>query len=252
MADIQVGVQLYTVRDQLEQDFAGTLNRCREIGYTHAEIAGLGSRPAVEFAKALDDAGLVPVACHFLVDLLEKNISEVIDDAKALNIEHVVCPWLPEERRADEAGWKRCAELLNKAGQACQDHGLQLSYHNHSFEFVKVGHRWAMDLLFEETDPACVGSELDTYWVKHGGEDPVAYIQKLTGRVPILHLKDMMDDADRSFGEVGEGILDWPAIFAAAEVAGTSYAIVEQDICPGDPFDSIAISARHLKQMGLA
>ena len=252
MASIQVGIQLYTVRDQLEQDFAGTLSKCRAIGYTHAEIAGLGARSATAFRQGLEDAGLTPVACHFVIDALEKNINGVIEDAKTLGIEHVVCPWLPEEMREGEAGWKHCAELLNAAGQACQAQGLRLSYHNHSFEFVKVGERWAMDLLFEETDPACVQSELDTYWVKHGGEDPVAYIQKLTGRVPILHLKDMMDDADRSFGEVGEGILDWSAIFTAAENAGTAYAVVEQDICPGDPLTSIATSLNNLTKMGYA
>jgi sugar phosphate isomerase/epimerase len=93
---------------------------------------------------------------------------------------------------------------------------------------------------------------LDTYWVKHGGEDPVAYIKKLSGRCPILHLKDMADDAERSFAEVGEGILDFPAIFAAGEKAGAVWAMVEQDICPGDPLDSIRTSLANLRKMGYA
>ena len=252
MTSIQIGVQLYTVRDQLEKDFAGTLRKCREIGYTHVEIAGLGSHSATGFKKGLDDAGLTPVACHFVIEALTENINTVIEDAKTLGIKHVVCPWLPEELREGEAGWKHCAELLNTAGQTCKAQGLQLSYHTHSFEFVKVGERWAIDLLFEETDPAYVQSELDTYWVRHGGGDPVAYINKLANRVPILHLKDMMSDSDRSFGEVGEGILDWTAVFAAAEKAGTAYAVVEQDICPGDPLASIATSLNNLKKMGYA
>ncbi len=252
MPSVNVGIQLYTVRDLLERDFAGTLARVREIGYTHGELAGLGKRSAAEAGKVCREAALTPVANHFPIEMLESSISRVVEDAKTLGVDYAVCPYLPEDRRSDEAGWRRSAEVLNAAGRALREAGVTFCYHHHSFEFVRVGGRYAFDLLFEETDARYVQCELDTYWIKHGGEDPAAYLRKLAGRCPLLHLKDMMPDEKRSFGEVGEGTLAWPDIFAAAEQAGAAWAFVEQDVCPGDPLRSIATSLENLKRMGYA
>lgn len=252
MSAITVGLQLYTVRDLLEKDFVGTLNKVRGIGYTHVELAGHGPYSAGDLKNVLTDAGLTPACDHCVIDRLENDINGAIDETLTLGVKYLVCPWLPEDRRTDESAWKRCAESLNRAGQACRDQGVQLCYHNHSFEFVRIGGRYALDLLYEETDPDCVQAELDTYWVQHGGEDPVAYINRLAGRCPILHLKDMADDPKRSFAEVGRGILDFPAIFSAADSAGTSYGMVEQDVCPGDPLESVTVSLRNLQEMGIA
>lgn len=249
---IPIAVQLYTVRDLLNVDVVGTLKRVRAAGYTLVELAGLGPYTPKELQRILADAGLTPVAKHTPIDRLEGDINAVIESAGELGVKHVVCPWLPDERRGSEAAWKACAASLNRAGQATLAHGIQLSYHNHSFEFVHVGRGYAFDLLFAEMDPKYVKSELDTYWVRHGGEDPVAYINRLSGRVPLLHLKDMARDEKRSFAEVGTGLLDFPTIFRAAQAAGTEYGIVEQDTCPGDPIDSITTSLRNLKNMGLA
>jgi sugar phosphate isomerase/epimerase len=219
----------------------------REIGYTRVEVAGLGAYSAQRYRATLADAGLTPIAAHWPIDDLESDINSVITSAEALGVRHVVCPYVPEERRADEADWRACAASLNAAGRACRERGLQLSYHNHSFEFVNIGGRFALDLLFAETDPEYVHAELDTYWVKHGGQDPVAYIRKLRGRCPLVHLKDMADDPSRTFAPVGTGTLDFPAILREAETAGCSYGIVEQDTCAGDPLDAVRISFEYLR-----
>lgn len=250
MSKPRLAIQLYTVRDQLAEDFVGTLRKVRDTGYSHVELAGYGPHKAAELKRILDDEGLTACSDHCPIDQLEANINRVIDNAGALEVGYVVCPYLPEDRRTDEAAWRACAQSLEKAGDALETCGIQLCYHNHSFEFVRVGDRYALDLLYDETTPAHLQAELDTYWVKHGGEDPIDYIKRLSRRCPILHLKDMADDADRSFAEVGEGILDFPAILAAAEKTGTIWAIVEQDVCPGDPFVSIATSLANLAKMG--
>jgi len=253
MAKPKIGVQLYTVQDLLAEDFVGTLRQVREIGYTHVELAGHGPYAAAELKTVLDDAGLTAACDHCPIDRLEGDaLKAAIDETLTLGIKYLVCPWLPEDRRRDEAGWKVSAAVLNEAGEACKGQGIQLCYHNHSFEFVRYGDRYALDLLYEETDAALVQAELDTYWVKHGGQDPIDYINKLAGRCPILHLKDMADDEKQSFAEVGTGILDFPAILRAAEAAGTVWAIVEQDLCSGNPLDSIKISLDNLRKMGYA
>jgi sugar phosphate isomerase/epimerase len=114
----------------------------------------------------------------------------------------------------------------------------------------EVDGEYGLDILYANSDPRWVQAELDTYWIQHGGENPTAYIKKYEGRAPLIHIKDMANDAGRSFAEVGAGILDWPSIFHAAEAGGAVAYIVEQDTCPGDPLDSIRISIENLKQWG--
>ncbi len=130
--------------------------------------------------------------------------------------------------------------------------GLGFVYHNHSWELERSDGRRILDILYEESDPQVFLSEIDTYWIQHGGGDPAAWIRRLQGRAPVVHLKDMaVRDGKPTFAEVGEGNLNWPAILAACREAGVAWYIVEQDTCPGDPFDSLALSFRNLRQMGL-
>jgi len=250
MAKLKIGLQLYTVRDLLARDFVGTLTEIADVGYTCVELADHGNLPAGRLKQVLDDVGLTPISDHCPIERLESDIRRAIDDALILGVKYLACPYLPAEYRKDEAGWRRCAELLDEAGRQCNSGGLQLCYHNHSFEFVRIDDRYALDLLYSQTDPDHLQAELDIYWVQHGGADPVAYLNKLAGRCPLVHLKDMADNADRSFAAVGEGILDFPAIIAAAEDAGSVWGIVEQDVCPADPMESIATSLMNLKKMG--
>jgi len=250
MTRLKIAIQLYTVRDLLKEDYVGTLMKVHDAGYKYVELADFGGYTATELKKIMDDVGLQPMAGHCPIEQLESNINQAIDDASALGIKYLVCPYLPSERRRDEAGWLQCARSLNIAGQACTNEGITFCYHNHSFEFVEIDKRTAFDLLYEETDSKYVQSELDIYWIQHGGGDPVEYIHKLSGRCPLIHLKDMTDDADCSFAAVGQGIFDFPEIIAAAERAGSVWGIVEQDICPTDPVESIALSLANLKKMG--
>ncbi|MHC4443242.1 MAG: sugar phosphate isomerase/epimerase family protein [Planctomycetota bacterium] len=250
MAKLKIGIQLYTVRDLLAGDFVGTLKRVRDIGYRYVELADHGGYPAEALKQILDDADLIPISDHCPIEQLQSDINQAIDETLALGVKYLACPYLPDDFRRDEAGWYRCAEILNRAGRACKDRGIQLCYHNHSFEFVRLGSRYAFDLLFDETDADYVQSELDVYWVEHGGEDAVGYINKLSGRCPLIHLKDMADDREGSFAAVGSGVLDFSAIISAAQVAGSVWGIVEQDICPVPALDCLADSLENLRELG--
>lgn len=250
MAKLPIGLQLYTLRELLAQDFIGTLEKVAELGYDGVEFAGYGNLEASELKKVLDDLGLVAAGAHVPLDMLENELSAVIDYNLEIGNKFVSCPWVAEDRRQSASDWKRIAESLNRIGEETKRNGIQLLYHNHAFEFEKFDGKYALDILFENTDPDLVQAELDVYWVYRGGEDPAEYIKKYANRVPVVHLKDVADDEEKSFAEVGEGILNLPSIFAAAESSGAQWYIVEQDICKRPPLESVKISINNLRQMG--
>ena len=249
MAQPYIALQLYTVRDEVGKDYAGTLKKVKEIGYDHVEVSTARPPAAAELKAMLDDAGLSACSIHAPMAGLESDLAKWIDFAQAVGIKELICPYMPEEYRQTKEGWLKVAGLMNGIGARCREAGLGLSYHNHSFEFQKFDGRCALDLFYENTEPENVHAQIDTYWVQHGGEDPVAYIRKCAGRMPILHVKDMADDQDRSFVEIGKGILDWPAIDQAAREAGVECYCVEQDRCwqDQDPIASSTTSLRFLR-----
>lgn len=242
-----IAVQLYTLRDLTSQDMAGTLAKVAELGYEGIEFAGYGNLQVEEAQRAAKEAGLKVVGNHTGFDALRNEFNKVIDDNLLLDNKYIVCPSLPNEQRTLE-GYADFGKELNELGARVNSAGMVLCYHNHDFEFEKFDGQYGLDLLYANSEPNLVQAEIDTYWVKKGGADPAAYVRQYSGRVPLLHIKDL--GADGKFAEVGNGSLDWPSIFAAAEEAGVTAYIVEQDVCPGDPIDSIRQSIENLKKMG--
>ena len=241
-------LQLYSVRDMTARDFAGTIKKVAGIGYKAVETAGYGNlKTAKEAKKALDDAGLKAVSGHFAIDLLENKIDQVVEDAQALEIDLVVCPFLPEDRRKDYAA---VAKVLDKAGLALHQYGVMLGYHNHDFEFKNPG-KSGLEVILENTQPHVMCAEVDVFWVKFAGLDPVALINKLGDRVRALHLKDMLEGPEKRFAPVGTGVIDFKAVLAAAEKTGVRYGIVEQDrTYDKATLDSITTSLANLKKLG--
>ncbi|HSV74759.1 MAG TPA: sugar phosphate isomerase/epimerase [Chthonomonadales bacterium] len=252
MGKLPIAVQLYTLRDDAAKDFPAVLKQVAGLGYAGVELAGTHGMAAADLKRLLDDLGLKAVGSHTGIEQLETELSAVLDYNEAIGNPYVVCPWMPEERRQSADGWKRAAETLAGIGEACQTRGMRLCYHNHAFEFERFNGATGLDILFGGAPAAALGSELDTYWVRYGGEDPVAYLRKLAGRVPLVHLKDMLGDESRGFAEVGEGVMDWPTIAAEAGAAGAEWLIVEQDVCQRPPIESVEISLRNLRRMGIA
>jgi sugar phosphate isomerase/epimerase len=263
MTASRLAAQLYTVREfaQTPQDLAATLKKVRAIGYTAVQVSGIGPIPHADVKAMLDDAGLVCCITHIPYERLWHDLPSVIEQHQLWNCKHVAIGSMPQSYRADgEAGFRRFAQEANRVGETLSRVGLTFSYHNHSFEFVRFGQQTGLDLLYAESDPRYLRAELDTYWVQHGGGDPTAWIRKMAGRMPVVHLKDMVmveggqdkwSGVAQAMAEIGEGNLDWEAILAACEEAGVEWYAIEQDVCRRDPFDSLRISYDNLRAMGL-
>lgn len=255
MAKTVIAAQLYTVRDFMKTpaDIAKSLKKVKEIGYGAVQLSGHGPVDDKELKKMVDDAGLIICATHTSYELIRDEPQEVIDQHKLFECKHPAIGGLPGEYRGAE-GYARFAKEASKAVKKLADVGLIFSYHNHSFELEKYGNRTGLQILYEESDPKLFNSEIDTYWVQHGGGDPAAWIRKLKGRAYLVHFKDMaLKDGKQLFAEVGEGNLNWPAILDACKEAGVEWYIVEQDLCyQRNPFDSLAISLKNMKAMGLS
>lgn len=258
MSQSTIGLNLYSLREfaQTPADIAQTLRKVKAIGYDYVQISGIGKIDPKELKRMLDSEGLGVCATHIALARLQTELDAVIDEHKLWGCEHAAVGAIPEAYRSAE-GYARFAREGSEIGRQLAAHGITFSYHNHYWEFERYNGRTGMDILFEDSDPAALGAEIDTYWVQYGGGDPAQWIEKMQGRIPLVHFKDMRIDTARAEGvhimlPVGEGTLNWPAILAACQKAGAQWHIVEQDWFPnGQPFESVATSLRNLKAMGL-
>ncbi|HEV2833533.1 MAG TPA: sugar phosphate isomerase/epimerase [Hanamia sp.] len=259
-----IGLQLYTVRDAMDKDPSATLAKVAQIGYTSLEGATYtgtqkfyGMTPA-EFKKVLKQNGLIIPSSHYrlgeeknkgaaLKGTLLHDWDRAIDDAAEVGIQYMVCAYLSNAERGDLDHYKKVVDQLNIAGERCKKSGIQLCYHNHDFEFVKQGDTYPYDILLS-ADKDLVKMEMDIYWVKKAGHDPIALFKKHPGRFPLWHVKDMDNTSAKDFTEVGNGIIDFKEIFKHKKESGMKYFFVEQDKCPGDPFDSISQSIAYIKK----
>ena len=259
-----IGLQLYTVRDAMGTDPLGTLQKVAQIGYNSVENATYtGSEKfygmdAATYKKVLNENGLVANSGHYRLGEEQEKGADVkgtilhdwqraVDDASAVGLKYMVCAYLSEYERGDLDHYKKLADIFNKAGETCKKSGIQFCYHNHDFEFKVQNGVFPYDVILEKTDKNNVKMEVDLYWIKKAGQDPLALFQKHPGRFPLWHVKDMSKEADQSFAAVGTGIIDFKTIFQHKDQAGMKYFFVEQDKCPGSPFDSIAQSYKFIK-----
>ena len=243
---IPISLQLYTLRDALQKSPLETLERVAQIGYQGIET-GLDNSP--EFMAKARELGLTITAAHVGLAALQSDVDGIIAKCAAMDTHFAILSWVAESERGSAENWQKLGRFLDEKGAQLHEGGITLCYHNHDFEFESFEGKYGLDWLLESASPQYLQAELDTYWVQTGGASPVEYLKKYAGRVPLLHIKDMTPGGD--FAEIGVGILDWPAIFASAQAQGVTSYIVEQDVCAGDPFDSIALSMENLRKMGL-
>ena len=255
MTNSIIAAQLYTVREftKTAEAVAETFQKIREIGYEAVQVSAFGPVDPKDVKQMLDDNGLVCCITHISYDRLKNDLPAVIEEHNLWNCRHVAIGSMPKQFRDGVEGIRRFAAEANEIGRQLAEANLTFSYHNHSFEFARAGETTMMDVLFNETDPRYVKAELDTYWVQHGGADPAAWIRRMKDRMPVIHLKDMtiQDHNTQVMAEVGEGNLNWPAILDACKEANVEWYAIEQDICQRDPFESLAISFRNLRAMGV-
>src|SRR5579859_24912 len=258
----RVGLQLYTVRSEMPKDFEGTIAKVAETGYKEVEFAGYFKHSPKDVRAIVDKHGLTAPSTHIGYDLIENKLPETLEDAHIIGCKYIVCPWIDEKQRTAD-GWKRAAELFNKAGEACEKAGIQFCYHNHSFEFSPVeglGGKLAYDYLLAETNPKFVKMEMDLCWISVAGKDPVSYFDKHPGRFPLVHVKDYVNDPNATssyagatgsvvfkgrLADVGKGTIDFKRIFSHSEKGGIKHYFVENDDAK-TPFEDIKISYDYL------
>lgn len=282
----KLGIQLYTLRDQLAKDVRGTIARVAQAGYEQVETFYGYNGPdstfwgltTEQFKALLQEHNLTTPSGHYqLNDYLTKGngndeaLKAQIAIAAAAGQEYLTVPvpplYLWDKYPVPVDDYKFMAAQLNKAGELCKQSKLKLAYHNHFWEFRRLpdGKSSAYDILLNETDPALVHFELDLFWAEKAGQDPVKLFEKAPGRFPMWHVKDISKAApsplpdtvgidinkiqnDIKFAEVGTGTIDFKAIFAQAKTAGVQYYFVEQDQITIDPFVSIKESADYIKK----
>lgn len=240
-----IGLQLYTVRSLMKDDFEGTIAQVAQLGYKEVEFAGYYERKPSEVRKLLDGLGLSAPAAHIGLETLQENLDEVIETSATIGHKYIICPWLPENQRNTE-GYKALADFFNTVGEACKKAGLRFAYHNHAFEFETKEGQVPYDILLHETDPELLDMEIDLFWIRKAGRDPLTYFANYPGRFKLCHVKDMTSSGDMT--SVGKGVIDFAGIFAKSEQAGLDHFFVEHDR-PDDPIESISASIEHLKNL---
>jgi sugar phosphate isomerase/epimerase len=242
-----IGIQLYTVRDAMAADFEGTLERLARMGYDEVEFAGYFGRSPARVRAILNGLGLEAPAAHIPLEALRDDLESTLDTAAAAGHTWIVCPWIaPEDRSPD--GYRRLADVLNRAGEAGRGVGLRVAYHNHEFELEPlIGEdTLPFELLLRRTDPALVDFELDLFWVSWADHHPLEWFARHPGRFPLVHVKDMDGSAERRMVDPGRGVIDFPAILDRREEGGVRHWFVEHDQ-PEDPFGTARVGLDYLR-----
>lgn len=266
-----IALQLYSVRDDMQADFYGTLKKVKAFGYNGVEFAGLYGKDPLEVKKMCEEIGLIPISAHVPFAGLMADMEAAIECYHKVGCKYVVVPGLAEEYRPGHEGFRTVIEGVKQIGAALKKYGMVLQYHNHDFEFVKLGGKYALDILYEEVGPDLLQTQLDTCWINVGGENPVDYVRKYAGRTPTVHLKDFVghksenmyaligiDEDEKKvtagkfeFRPLGKGVQNFPAIIEAAIEGGAGWFIVEQD-SPSmgyTPLECAEVSATYLKDV---
>ncbi|GIU73634.1 MAG: hypothetical protein KatS3mg004_0721 [Bryobacteraceae bacterium] len=260
-----LGVQLYTVRTLMPKDPRGTLAAIAGMGYEFVE-AGRGQ--LAQLGPVLKELKLATPSVGLELPLVTgapmpgnapKTLAEAVGPLPEMGVRFAVISYVGKPQRDEPGFYDRFTEQMNRAGEECRRLGVQLCYHHHSFEFDPATGRRPFDVLVEKFDPKVVQFEVDTFWLKIGGEDPARMLRRLKGRVSLVHLKDAARGAAveynegkvprEAFKEIGNGELDWPEILKACEEAGVKHYLVEQDWWPGDPLESLKQSIRYLRSL---
>ncbi len=269
---LPLGLQLYSVRDQLKTDYPGTLKQVAGLGYREVEAAGFYNLPPAQVKADMSAAGLRCVSAHYPASQLTQSLDAILDFHKRLGTARfIICAFpgfppgsnagnLPHPQQLDAFTldvWRWNARQFNAWGKKVRDAGLQFGYHNHTMEFKPQNGTVPYDLLLKETDPELVVMELDCGWVTVGGGSPEHYIRTYPNRIKMLHVKDFAPDAGHSSiaspppaAELGRGTADYPAIFQAVKPGSLQHIFVEQEDYPDMPWlEALRVDANYMKQL---
>jgi sugar phosphate isomerase/epimerase len=247
MKNIPIALQLFSLREESQKDFIGTLKKVSEMGYDGVEFANYGGLGAIDLKKTLDDYDLKAASSHVALTTLETDLEEVIGYQQEIGSKHIVCPYLPPERRSKE-DYYALIPILNKIGEQCFNAGITFSYHNHDFELFKLEDgETPLELLLTETNPKWVQTELDIYWITKAGHNPVEWIKQYENRTPLIHLKDMTTDGEQFFAELGTGGVNLDGVLKQGSLSNVEWWVIEQDQSRRTPLESVKLSIDYLK-----
>lgn len=242
--------QLYTLRNELQKDFPGVLRDLKKMGWSAVQIDGLQGYSAEEISSALKETQLKVAGMHIGVDRMTNDLDAVLEEAHLFGTKDFFCHYLEQEMQ-NIAGYRQVKEELLDVARKLTPFGYRVGYHNHDFEFnTMVEGKVALEYLLEPEGNQFIYPEIDTYWVKKAGYDPLTFIKKYANRMPILHLKDMTNDEKKDFAAIGTGSIDFKPILKWGEQNGVEWYAVEQDYCPNDdPMASLELSLKNLMDM---
>lgn len=244
-----IALQLYTLRDQLAQDYEGTIRAVAEMGYIGVETANMFGGSPASAAKLFNELGLTVTSAHSPLPLGDQK-QEVVDTVSALGCKRLILPWQQPELFQSLDGIKRVCDSLNEAAAVAKDYGLQVGYHNHWFEYQPVENGIPVDVMLEHLDPD-VFFQIDVYWVQTAGQNPAETVRRFGSRAPLLHIKDGPCQIEAPMTALGEGVVDIPSVIDAGTEA-TEWLIVELDRCATDMLEAVSKSYQYLIDRGLA
>lgn len=246
----QVAVQLFTLRDHLQtvDDYADSLQKIRDIGYTSIQVSGPRPVEPAEIAEMCRDKGLLINSTHENAKQILEDPAQIVKNLQTFNCRYTAYPHPAGIDFGSQSSVDDLIRALDASGAVLSDAGMTLTYHNHHMEFRKIDGEPILNRIYRKTDARNLQGEIDTYWVQFGGGNPIQWCNDLKNRLPLLHIKDYRIDEENqpTFAEIGQGVLDFPSIIKAAENSGCRWFIVEQDTCPGDPFASLETSFRYI------
>lgn len=258
MKKLPIAAQLYTVRKKLKEpgSTAVVFEKIKKIGYAGVELFGGEGLEAKDLKSILDRYDLKVCGYHVDYEKIRNNLPKLIADSKILGNKHLIICWIEPEYRTQE-GYLQLTRMIRETGEKLAKENLSLCYHNHSFELARLNDKTALQYIIDECPHEFLKMEIDTHWIQRGGGDPAQWIERLKGRIPLVHLKDIVVLDDKGcgspfFAEVGEGNMNWQRIFEASEKAGAEWYVVEQDECQRDPLESLRLSYENLRKMGIA
>lgn len=274
MKTLPVAIQLYSVRNDLAENFEAALRKVKEIGYDGVEFAGLYDNDPVKVRELCEEIGLVPISAHVSIFEMMPDAEGVMSTYEKVGVKYIAIPSMSEDRRVGAERWEETVEEICRISKIAKAHGITLLYHNHDFEFQKVDGENALDVLYKTIPADILQTEIDTCWANVGGEVPADYVRKYTGRAPVVHLKDFVMAGKKpanmyeligvktvgetaaeeafAFRPIGYGVQDMPAILEASVDAGAEWVVVEQDRPSLDktPMECAAMSREFLKKLG--
>ncbi len=272
---MKVGIQLYSIRQAMKENMDDALKAVKEMGYDCVEFAGYYGKSAEEIKTILDKYDLKAVSVHQAIDLFEKEGKSAIDYLNTLGVKYCAIPWYQIDEFINN--WDETVARFTNVSKHLKDGGIQLMYHNHDFEFQKIGNQFILDKLYSTIPNNVIKPQFDTCWVHYAGVNPAEYLKKYNGKIEVLHLKDFVcerlgggpvyalidengnamksssrEDNGFKLVPIGRGIQNWTEILKSAEAAGVEYVIVEQDeSIDRDPMEAVKMSREYLKTLGV-